>query len=674
MTGSTWLDEDAQGETLEENTARGGFLSMAGRRAAIRDALPLVGRYFQSRGSTGRLRNYAAIAKAEAAVSTDERLLAGLRLRAALATSERLLAKLEEVIRRPTFRYALAQTESVGELQGSLDIGRYAARPPTGGGPPTYPILDVRRSSETPENVMCAYVALWMHEEMSQALESSDATADSPESLLVVDTLERFQTALATPALGEGLGSAHDVLMRGTQDQLLERVEERLRRREVGNPEPYEDLLAALLDLHQHGPTGGVGEELWSFYDETFDARLFELWCLCRLGGAVSEALAVERPSLVSDWRGGGLTFRWSRPVGTLELHYQRSLTTTSAAQPRWTRSESGKTLRGIPDFVVKAHTHEGEERVALLDAKLRQRSGPPTEELYKVLGYFNNFALDRAPRGAILYHAPQEYEPLTYTYEDVGSAGVLMATALNPSNEDQVVQGLKPVAEMVVGLLGLTPLAPRDAGSGRSTVEEVVRHRLAELEAIAVTLSPQTLVASKKRMKAALGEPCWASLGEDAQKMMATAEHVGFYLDSDADFSGPVLGLLAPLEAVLQERLIEPAKTAHPEIPGFQRTLTLGTTIDMVYNAVDGSRGAASEALREVLDGYRVPYPTFRATVDLLRHLNVEYRRPAAHKEVLSEQQWLNVYGEVVVGRALMGEVVDFLRLDSPAEANSEP
>lgn len=662
MTDSTWLDEDTLGESLDENAARGGSLSPSGRKAAIGHALPLVGRYFQSQGSPSSLRGADSIGRGDEPLSSDARLIAGLRLRAALATSDRLLSVLEEIGRRPTFRYSLAQAESVGQLQGTLDIARYVMRSPIGEGPPAYPAIDVRRSSETPENVMCAYAILWLCQETTQALDASDATAGSPESISAVDFLERFEAVLASPAFGEGRDAARSALVRGTEDQLMERVEERLRRGEVGNPEPYADLLSLLIDLRRNGPTGEAGVDQWSFYDEAFDARLFELWCLYRLGGAVSEALSVERPSVMSDWTGGGLTFRWSRPVGTVELHYQRSLTTTSDAQPRWTRPGSGKTLRGMPDFIVTARTHAGEERVALLDAKLRQRSGPPTEELYKVLGYFNNFGLDRAARGAILYHAPQEHQPLLYTYKDAASSGVLMATALNPSNEVQVVQGLKPVADMVVGLLGLPPVASRDESSRLGHIEGVIRQRLTELEAIAVTLSPQTLDASKKRLKAALGDPCWTNLDNDAQKMVATAEHVGFFLESDADFSGPVLGLLSPLEAILQKRVIEPAKAAHPEVPGFQRVLTLGNTLGMIKHAVEGNDGPASAALREVLDASQIPYPRLRAAVDVMWNLNVDYRRPAAHKATLSEQQWLDVYGEVVVGQALLGEVVDLL------------
>lgn len=669
MTQDTWLDADTEDETPEENAVRGGYLSMAGRKAAIGAAVPLVGRYFQRRGSRTRLRNVAALAMDEQIRTLDERLLAGLRLRAALATSDRLVPKLEEVVRRPTFRYALTQADSMGELRGTLDLGRYVSRPPSGGDPPTYPVLDVRRSSETPENVMCAYAALWMMGEIEQALNESDATAKAPETGAVEDFEERFGALLVTPALSEGRGAAGAVLMRGTEEQLLDRVEERLRRGEVGNPQPYEDLLTEMRDLRHRGPTGGAGGGLWSFYDDSFDARLFELWCLHRLAEAVSDALAVDMPAVDADWSGGGLTFRWTRPVGMLELQYQRSLTTVAdVAGPLWTRVNDGQVLQGIPDIIAKATTHTGVERVALLDSKLRQRSGPPTEELYKMLGYFNNFCLDEAPRGAIFYHAPHEHEPHAYLYNDASTAGVLVATALNPSDEEQVAQGMRPVADMVVGLLGLPPYPDVRDRPGVSAADEVVRHRLAELEAIAVTLSPQTLDASKKRLRAALGDPCWLRMSEEAQRMIATAENVGFFLQDDADFSGPVLGLLSPLEALLQDALIEPARAAHPMAAGLKGNVTFGNALGMIQHALNGfgKSGSVSEALREVLDTYPTSYAAFQPAIEAMVHLNKDYRTHAAHKETLSEQQWLDVYGMVIHGRALLCEAVSLLCVGS--------
>ena len=665
MSTETWLDADGQTESFDQTAALGGALSKEGRRAAIRAALPVVGRYFQTKGSPGLLRNARALGPtAASAHSVDERLMAGLRLRAALATSGSLLNALDGVTRRPTFRYSLTPAESVGELTGTLDIARFVTRPPmAGGGPPSYPIIDVRRSAHTPENILGGYAALWMIQELLESLDGSDATPASPEATLVRERVERFNAVLARPALSESRSAAREALVRGSDEHLIERVEARLRRREVGNPEPYQRLLDLVLELRNHGPTGGTGDGEWSFYDEAFDTRLFELWCLHELAQAISRALAVNPPHLPPRWEGGGLTFRWERPAGVLELHYQRSPGNVGTGRTsRWLRTDTQKVIRGVPDFIVRSVGSEArEERLAIVDAKLKQRVGPPTEELYKVLGYFDNFGLDDSPRGAILYHAPQEQDPLTYAYEDEGRRGRLIATALNPSDEHQVAEGLAPVAEMILGLLAI-PAAPPTNGSTESEEVRVVQRRLTELRAQTAHLSPQTVDASKRRLVAALGGECWQALDDDTRTMLATAEHVGFLLGEDADLSGPVLGLVSAMETVLDARLLKVATRSHPGVLGFQKRQTLGQTINMLTNALDGNSGAASEALRMTFATEAIAPGPLRVTLDALSEVNTSYRTPAAHKEVLSPQHWHDAYTLIITGRALLPELVAVL------------
>lgn len=665
MSTVTWLDADGEAESLDQTAALGGALSKEGRRAAIKAALPVVGRYFQTRGSPGLLRNARALGPAAASSdSVDERLMAGLRLRAALATSGSLLDALDGVTRRPTFRYSLTPAESVGELTGTLDVSRFVARPPVvGGGPPSYPIIDVRRSAHTPENVLGGYAALWMIQELLESLDGSDATPASPEATLVRERVERFYVVLARPALSESRRAAREILVRGSDENLIERVEERLRRREVGNPEPYQALLDFVLGLRHHGPNGGIGDGEWSFYDEAFDARLFELWCLHGLALAISRALAVSPPKLPEHWEGGGLSFQWERPAGVLELHYQRSPGNVGTGRTsRWLRTDAEKAIRGIPDFVVRAIGSEtGEERLAIVDAKLKQRSGPPSEELYKVLGYFDNFGLDESPRGAILYHAPQEKNPLTYVYEDKGRRGRLIATALNPSDEGQATGGFAPVAEMILDLLAI-PALPLINGSDEPNEEQIIRQRLDELRAQTAHLSPQTVDASKRRLMAALGGECWHSLDEDSHTMLATAEHVGFLLGEDADLSGPVLGLVSAMETVLDTRLLKVAARSHPEVGALSKGQTLGQTINMLTNALDGSKGSTSEALRETLSNGGISHVRLRETLGNLSKVNTTYRIPAAHKEVLRPQHWDDAYSLIITGRALLPELVTVL------------
>lgn len=130
MTSDDWWDGDAITESSADTAARGGSLSAHGRESAIRDALPIIGRFFQRQGSAERLARANRISVQDEQTNvTDLRLLAALRLRSALAAAAPVLTAVEGVAARPTFRYALQSTESVGHLAGTLDVPRYELSP-----------------------------------------------------------------------------------------------------------------------------------------------------------------------------------------------------------------------------------------------------------------------------------------------------------------------------------------------------------------------------------------------------------------------------------------------------------------------------------------------------------------------------------------------------------------
>lgn len=658
MEDETWIESGADEEIANDSRARGGWLSPAGRRAAIGSALSVVGRYFQSQGEISSLASYSGLALVEDESDLDQRLLSALRFRQSITIAHDLIAILERILRRPTFRYSLTQSQRIGEITGALDMGRYAAmNQPIHGGPPVYPILEVHRSRETPENVLAAYGALWIVRELEVTERGSAAPSTSPEAAQATFLIDRLRTLLGQPAFQDAHSAAAETLRRATEALLFDRVAERLRRREVATPEPYKALLDLLTQLHAKGPSGVAGAEIWSFYDESFDRRLFELWCLYQIGQAISRALVVEPPAYEADR--SGLAFKWERPAGMIEVYAQRAIHTVyPSQQPRW-RRKNDKALGGIPDYVVKVtHRDTGSVRLALLDAKLRQRSEAPIEELYKVLGYFDNFGLNKDQRGGILHYSPVSTKEIIYDYYDKERDGRLLATALNPVNENQVHRGLEPVAEMILSLLGIPVAIADDMATGLFSEENVVQHRLAELNSVTVQLAPPTLDASMRRVMALIGQDGWSRLSPESQAMLGTAEHVGFLLGEDADYSGPVLGLVAPMEVILDECIAHVARQASPHERSLER-LTLGRLLDFVLGAIDNRSYQAAQLLRQAILSGGIDPRALEPIILTLKNLNSTYRNRAAHKETLSRADWMAVYHKVLVGDQLLRRLI---------------
>lgn len=675
MTSDDWWDGDAITESSADTAARGGSLSAHGRESAIRDALPIIGRFFQRQGSAERLARANRISVQDEQTNvTDLRLLAALRLRSALAAAAPVLTAVEGVAARPTFRYALQSTESVGHLAGTLDVPRYASRSFWDGGPPTFPVTNVYRSSLTPENVLSAYSALWMQQELRDALALSDPPPGAPEVQAATELDGNFERLLSSPALADCRAAASDVLRRGMEEGLLDGAEARLRRGEVAHSEPYESVLDAMRQLREAGPTGLAGTQAWSFYDEAFDTRLFELWCAFSVATALSDALATEVPPVDPDWSGSGLTFTWQRPSGRLELHMQKSLhLIDETKQRRWRRKDDDTFLRGIPDIVVRGVTQDGDSRWAILDAKLRQRTGPPTEELYKVLGYFGHYVLEHDARGAVLFYTPEESEPNVRVYvPDPADSGSLIATALNPSDRQQSMGGLTEVTDMLLSLLSLPPAQPSDPSL--SGGEAYVARLLEEMRTAQAQILPASLDASRRRLSALLGSDVWERLDGDCRDMLATAENVGFTLDQvGGDFSGPVLSLVAPLEVLLYEELWLPA-TEGLSRRDRQNRRTLGEVIDAVTRALDGQESPLGDAIRREVQRRTLSVPTLRLSLDSVRNVNRDFRRRAAHKEKLTSQDWDVAFRRVLAQERVLPELLEALGVHSPSAVAEAP
>lgn len=663
--GTVVTNDDA--DYIDLTYAPGGALSPAGRAHAIKEALPVLGRHFQKVGTPDRLGTYQSLGVAATpSDELDRRLIAGLRLRAALAAAVPVLDAIAAISRQPSFRYALTSSESVGHLGGTLDIPAYVTRRFVDGGPPVYPISEVSRSVLTPENHLAAYASLWMLQELQETLIESRAPKESPEAVQASRLRHQLIAAVAQPALAPCRTGALDVLQRGRSKTLLQQVEVRLRRGEISHRDRYQRLYDLVVQLQTNGPTGHAGEATWSFYDRAFDTRLFEMWCLFVTAKELSKAMATDLPALEESWAGSGLAFRWERPAGTLEMYTQKSLPRINAErQARWVRRGTQQAMRGIPDIVVQAnHRYTGETRFALLDAKLRQRSSPPTEELYKLLGYFDNFGLTNDPQGAILFHDPNStnlevalFDPAVDTEH-----GQLIAAPLNPANQAQTQSALVDVTDMLLGLLDLPPATRNNAegdegtdSAGGDPSDAHVRRMLDEVRAIKVQLLPETLEASRRRMKAALGQRVWECLTDDTQDMLATAENIGFTMPSDADFSGPVLGAICPLEVLLDAELIAPAKERLTASGANKIGKMLGQQLEATLRAIDGSSEDHHRAIRDEAVARNMRLPDLRVALLGVADLNRDYRRRAAHKEKLSSGDWTAVYQKVVSGETLL-------------------
>lgn len=668
-TRGSWLDTDSSEESPADTAARGGTLSDAGRQAAIASTLPVLGLYFAS--GQQPLETRRAIAPViDFPSDPTSTLLAGIRLRVALAAAERLLAILKRIIDRPTFRYQLKSLDSMGMVTGQVDVTRYLTQFGTVSEVRTYPVWEVRRAEETPENVLAVYAGRWLLSELRTAALLSAMYPDGPEWSALKKRKRALSDVLNLPGLATCAPMAMEINRRRSERALLAQVQRRLQRREVANPSPYAELVAWVERCLRREPAAEPGSIDWSFYGDRFDTKLFELWCLQAVAQSVSAHLAIDLPVLESNWRAGGAAYVWDRPAGVLQLYFQKALGTISPAhRARWHRTDIiGSTLGGVPDFVARGTLRHGQrERFAVLDAKLRQRGGPPAEELYKILGYLDNFAIADDSNGVILYHTTETGHLTTYEYHREAGPGTLLAVALNPADPEASKDALASVTRMILGLLGIPPLVNRqdtvaqtEEDDPEMLAERQVDARVRELHALAQILPTTTLDASRRRVRAMLGDQRWNLLPVKVQTMLATSEHVGFSLESTADFSGPVIGVCASVEVIMHERLIEPAVGHDRRIAASCRTL--GQFIHATRSALHGGSDPLHLALRRQIGKLSIDKGALADLLGLMDGMNRKFRIPAAHRDLIVDATWHAAWTSVVGQDRLLGRMLNML------------
>lgn len=660
-----WLGEHPRADAALVDSAPGGALSDAGRQAAVEASLSLLGLYFS--GGDQELSDRAAISRSNVNLEY-EALRAGLRLRVALAAAQRLLGLLDAVAGRPTFRYELRSTEHIGSLSGALDINRWVTRPRGGDQDLTFPVVEVTRGSRTPENTLAAYAALWLIRELRSSLHASLASKDAVEYGAVRSVRQRLERALGVPAFANCRADAEAIRANAATARLVGQVHRRLRRREIANPGPYRDLVAWIEACLGGAPAVDPGEVDLSVYGTRFDNKLYELWCLAAIGRALAEALNLPEPAINPAWRRTAPAYAFENFAGRVEVFFQRSVAAVDTRHvARW-QKDNGRRLGGIPDIVVRARAAGAEAHFAVVDPKLRQRDRLPAEELYKILGYIQNFDI-RPPVGVVLIYTTSA-DPVEPDVFADGNGGTLMSVALNPAAPpDVTATAVAPVVNVLLSLIGHEPVE-RGASAGVDQDEDEQAEGVVDGVRLSMTSWAQSHLAeiapSRDRIETLVGSERWRTLSADVQVMMATADLVGHQLDPSADFSGPVIGMCAAIEHLLHEVLVIPVVGSDDARERQMRTL--GAVLDAVEHAARGRGGVVPRDLATHMRALAIDLGAVASLLPTWRRMNTSFRVPAAHRQVLTKSDWQQLY------RLIMGSDTLFVRTYDVLHPQHEP
>jgi hypothetical protein len=534
-----------------------GLLTQPARQAAVRASLNLLSAWFE-RGDPATLARAAALSPGAGA--QDPEFAWALRLRVTLAQARRMEGVLHAIAHHPSFRYSQVADEAIGAVRGHLDLQRYLKQRARRDVPPRYPIRVVERNMSTPENILLMYAVGSLVEVLRGAPAASIPTR-SREALELTDRLSSLTRTLHHPTFHGALEQARNVARRDAIDDLVEAVEQRLASARVANVEAYQLLLDLLHDIRT--PFEGAGDTVeWLGHDARFDTRLYEIWTLQLTHDALVRAFNdpdVGPRALTT--RGKDATSSWRIASAILSLHFQPPLSALGNGDPVWIYTDPDNPLSGYPDVACIIEERPRPKGLVIVDAKLRQRESPPAEELYKLLGYFENLPHLTYPAGAIVFYSPGNVTSRKLKRAGGGQALLIGADPEMPSESasafDDIVQLVLAAAETVVPN-ARAAVAERGSPGSEQTLSAIQNAASQTLAVRASQLPKGTLDIEARRLATQLGQG-WASLDDQTRRMIATASYFGFHAADDFDYSGPLLGLCAACERLISEHVLAP-------------------------------------------------------------------------------------------------------------------
>lgn len=637
------------------------LLSEEGRSAAVGACLPLLATYFQREGSPDALAGQRTVGAGDDAPAPAD-LAWAIRLRVALSMSRRLEDIIRAIAIHPSFRYHQVREETVGAVRGRLDLERYLHQRARRDVPRRYPVKVVERSLTTPENALliwCAGMIAYMLREAPLAA----LPPKGPESQALRDSSSELARLIHNPKFSGARDVAADVERRGDPHDLIRVVEDRLNGARVANVAAYQALVVLARELLD--PLSGAGSDReWLGYDERFDTTLYEIWtlqqtfaALVRRFGAPSSALRPLYPKRdsVAEWLWGAIS---------LSLAFQPSLKALSRSAPRWRYATGAqRPFQGTPDVACVVDAGLRGRVPIIIDAKLRQRKGPPAEEMYKILGYFENLVDLPVKYGAIVFYAPGN--PRHHRIETDG--GVVEAIGVDPAIDAETRHEFDRLADLIeaagTAVESDFPRLTADvAVAGEGAIQARQESELARLRDLASNLPQGRLVAQQTQLATLLGDH-WDRLPEEVRRMLATATYFGFNSDADFDHRGPLLGLCAACEYLIAERVMQPLQ----DHLGDKRVrfTTIGAAAHWTREANDATSSDGRDARSWFLSPDR-PFDgrAFLALQGSLENVKT-FRNDAAHFALIDADRFASGYRAVMEpSRGLLAALVATLAL----------
>ncbi|MBV1759461.1 MAG: hypothetical protein KMY55_16780 [Dethiosulfatibacter sp.] len=623
-------------------------------------------------------------------------------IRILLANIKEVITAIEKVEKNISFSYEEKEVKISGGIKGRLVINEYVKNKSMIRMPKEYPCITKEKSYATVENEYLAYVVndivKRLQELINIIINTNIVKGQETEIKLLRADLDYFKSIIRKQPFKAMISPN---LIRETQNGFdlnkVKLIQTRFKKGKIRNAFAYKRVFNWYEHFKNRGLTWIDSSNLkYLVYDDSFCNKLFEVWNLYRLAEVFQNDFDMEFVSsnlLVPGMK--DYVYKLKSIDGSfIEIYYQKGskLYWDTDIKQNWHyKTDNGsRELIGIPDISVK---HVGDsENITIIDLKNRvRRAGENSEEIYKMIGYFSNFseymsqAYNSAYKNQAILIFRNDFEQFEeYLESETGERILSISTGLVEESTLNSVQ-FHTICRYVLDVQGMTGTKSETISSCSKSISqykddletalqsgdenevENITHEIEKRNHSIITSMfslgdlQDTLTIKKEELRINHFPHIWDSISPKAVDALAMADSLfsGLSPSITGDYAPVCLEYCRAVEIQLNELIFIPFKESvdleklsksnwnYNKLTN-DRDLTLGECIFLLEKC-RSKRFQTIDLLKYIEEHIHNHDALLDIGVNILRWLNIDVRRKAAHTTIMSYDELLDARQRVL-------------------------
>lgn len=584
-----------------------------------------------------------------------------------------------------------------GEIHGHLQVQKCLQTKTQVRYPKEYPCLIKERTSATPENIFLIFIVdylIHLLDRFDKRLRQYGGNLYLSEKNLI-DEYKRILTSFERKNyFKDCLIEVRKILKEyGNEfsETLVNEIKIRSLKGKIRNYQAYEQIFNWYWRYRQGSIVLDSNKTMQMIrYSDDFSNRLFELWCLFSIKETfVNEfGMNIISERNIMDVGSKSVFTLQTNTGGIVDIFYQRgaSLYWSDQIEPRWKyigNDSKQKRLVGIPDISIKYQAETN--TLVMIDLKNRIRSsGNNSEEIYKMIGYFDNFrnmfqekySSDIKKQAILIFR--NDISP--FSERLMSEHDLLLNTySVSPSQKDILnVEQFKEICQCILDSQGIDGKTSSVYGNYQKEKEKLSeafdesnederfytlsdRNHAIICNMFSFGELQEELPKQMELLRQNYFPHIWDEMALKTKEILAMADCLfsGMKECEGADYAPICLEYCRGMEVQLNQLIFQPFRSSHDvsllarrnrfyEKMQENREMTLGECVFFLDKCTH--RAHPMTELKTFIDGFvKNPNIFYSEVVSMMRDINTNIRRLSAHTTIMTYDELVNTRQQIL-------------------------